>query len=131
MTTHKMSASNSLVTGAALALLAAFSAPASAREVTVLAPPPEDHLTERVSYADLDLATDPGIKTLTFRVRGAVKRVCAPLDQRVTFAEHSECRSYAWNGARPQMERAVARAQQIAMTGTSSIAPVAISVVAR
>lgn len=125
MTNRKMCASYSLATGAALALFVA-SAPADAKEVTVLGQIPADQLTERVSYADLDLATSYGVEKLTFRVRGAVNRVCAPLDQRATFSEHGECRSYAWSGARPQMQQAVARAQQIASTGTSAIAPVAI-----
>lgn len=125
MTTRKMCASYSLATGAALALFVA-SAPAPAKEVTVLGQLPVDQLTERVSYADLDLATSYGIETLTFRVRGAVGRVCAPFDQRATFAEHGECRSFAMNGARPQMQQAVERARQIASTGVSAIAPVAI-----
>ena len=131
MTIRKMCASNSLIAGAALALLAASSAPAWAKEVTVLGQIPEDQLSERVSYADLDLATPAGVETLTYRVRGAVKRVCQPLDQRSTFAEHGECRSFAWTGAQPQMSQAIARAQQIASTGTSTIAPVAIMIVAR
>ena len=131
MTIHMMSASKSLVAGAAVALFVASSAPAAAKEVTVLGQLPVDQLTERVSYADLDLATSYGVETLTYRVRGAVNRVCSPLDQRVTFAEHGECRSFAWNGARPQMQQAVARAQQIASTGSSAIAPVAILIVAK
>jgi UrcA family protein len=131
MTIRKMSASCSIATAAALALSAAPSSPASAKEVTVLRQlPDEDQLTQRVSYADLDLASASDVQRLTFRVRGAVSRVCAPLDQRGTFAKHSDCTTYAWHGARPQMDRAIARAQQIASTGTSAIAPVAILIAA-
>ena len=105
MTTRKMCASYSLVSGAALALFVA-SAPAPAKEVTVLGQLPVDQLTERVSYSDLDLATPYGM-------------------------EYGTCRSFAWTGARPQMQQAMARAQQIASTGTSAIAPVAIMIVAK
>jgi hypothetical protein len=43
------------------------------------------------------------------------------------YAEHA-CRSDAWAGARPQMALAVQRAREIAATGSSNIAAVAISV---
>lgn len=126
MSILKTSTSFSLATGVALALLAG-SAGASAREVTVIREAiPEDALTERVSYADLNLASAAGIGKLTTRVRGAVRSVCRPLDDRSTSAEHVGCKSFAWNGAKPQMDRAITRAKQIAATGTSSLAPVAI-----
>jgi len=129
MTTPKKCASISLAAGMALALTAT-SAAAADRDVTVVAPPPEGSLSERVSYVDLDLASRSGIEILSTRVGGAVYRVCSPLDQRSTFAEHGACRSFAWNGARPQMDRAIARARQLASTGTTSIAPVAILIAA-
>lgn len=129
MTIPMKCASISLAAVMAVALTAT-SGIAAARDVTVVAAPPEGSLSERVSYADLDLATRAGLETLSTRVDGAVYRVCAPLDQRSTFSEHASCRSFAWNGARPQMDRAAARAQQIATVGTSSIAPVAILIAA-
>lgn len=130
MTTSKKSASASIAAGIALVLTAASGSAAAAKDVTVVAAPPADSLSERVSYADLDLATRTGVQLFNARVGGAVYRVCAPLDQRSTFSEHATCRSFAWNGAKPQMDRAVSRARQIAAVGTSSIAPVAILIAA-
>ena len=130
MTTTKKCASASISASVALVLTASSGGAAAARDVTVVAQPPADVLSERVSYADLDLATRTGVQVFNARVGGAVYRVCAPLDQRSTFSEHANCRSFAWNGAKPQMDRAVARAEQIAAVGTSSIAPVAILIAA-
>ena len=130
MTTPKKCASASISASIALVLTAVSGGAAAARDVTVVAEPPADALSERVSYADLDLATRTGIQILNARVGGAVYRVCAPLDQRSTFSEHATCRSFAWNGAKQQMDRAVARAQQMAAVGTTSIAPVAILIAA-
>jgi UrcA family protein len=97
---------------------------------TAVAQPPiivsvEPVPTERVSYADLNLASANDVQRLTYRVRGAINRVCAPQYSRETFVDYHDCRSYAWGGAKPQMDRAILRAQQIAR-GISSIAPVAI-----
>jgi UrcA family protein len=123
----KTLASHAVVTTAALALPIAASAPAAAKEVTVrhrvLA---EDQLTEIVSYADLDLASADGVERLTSRVGSAVRHVCAPLDDRDKLFGYGACKSYAWNGARPQMDLAIQRAHQIAQNGVSAIAPVAI-----
>jgi len=130
MTTPNKCASASISASIALVLTASSAGSAAARDVTVVAQPPADVLSERVSYADLDLATRTGVQVFNARVGGAVYRVCAPLDQRSTFSEHANCRSFAWNGAKPQMDRAVARAEQIAAVGTSSIAPVAILIAA-
>jgi UrcA family protein len=126
MTALKMFASFSVAAGTAVALLAVPSS-APAKEVTVRHEILSgDQLSRTVSYADLDLASADGVKRLTYRVRGAVNQVCAPHYARDTFVEYHDCRSYAWSGAKPQMDMAVQRAQQIASTGVSSIAPVAI-----
>lgn len=127
MTINKKSASVSLSAGLALALVAGAGSAVSAKEVTVVAPP-SDALTESVSVADLNLASASGARTLDRRVGGAVGRVCQPLDLRENIIEHRYCRSFAWSGARPQMERAILRAQQLAANGTTSIAPVAIAI---
>jgi len=114
-------------TAAGLALAVAVSAPVADKKVSVrhrlIA---EDQLTEVVSYADLDLASPDGVKRLTYRVGSAVKHVCSPLDGRDNLTEYGACKSFAWNGARPQMDLAVERAHQIAQNGVSAIAPVAI-----
>lgn len=130
MTAPKMCASGSLTAGMVLALTLGLSGNASAKDVTVFAGPPEEALSEHVRYADLDLASPAGVERLGMRVAGAVTRVCSPLDQRSTFSEHGVCKSFAWNGATPQMEQAIARARDLASTGTTAIAPVAILIAA-
>lgn len=80
-----------------------------------------------VSYRDLNLATLEGEKTLNGRVRGAVRIVCAESGPGRDFRQESLCHNVAWSGARPQIALAVMRAREIAMTGTSAILPVAIS----
>jgi UrcA family protein len=126
MTAPKKCASSSLAAGMVLALSVATSGVAAAKDVTVVAAPQEGSLSERVQYADLDLASPAGVELLGTRVGSAVTRVCSPLDQRSTFSEHGACKSFAWNGARPQMDRAVVRARELASTGMTAIAPVAI-----
>ncbi|CAA9511584.1 MAG: hypothetical protein AVDCRST_MAG31-925 [uncultured Sphingomonas sp.] len=88
----------------------------------------DDQLTERVRYGDLELAGADGQRALTFRVRSAVSKVCAPLDGTNLRTRHQQCRSVAWHGAKPQMARAIERAQQLAATGSTSLPEVAIAV---
>jgi UrcA family protein len=127
MLASKRFATHAVGTAAVLALTVVSSVPVAAKEVTVrrhiLG---EDQLTEVVSYADLDLASADGVKRLNSRVGGAVRHVCSPLDGRDTIGSYGACKSYAWNGARPQMDLAIQRAQQVAQNGVSAIAPVAI-----
>ena len=85
----------------------------------------EDVLSTRVSYRDLNLANARDEKQLVWRVGSAVKSVCP--DGSMVFPTHLQaCRTYAWNGSRPQIALAVERAKQMASTGFSSLAPVAI-----
>jgi UrcA family protein len=82
-----------------------------------------------VSYADLNLVMTGDQKRLVYRVRAAVRDVCQEsvglmppkfLDQ--------QCRAFAWDGAEPQIDRAIQRAREIAATGSSSIAAGSISI---
>jgi UrcA family protein len=115
----------SLASGMALALIVGMGAAAMAKEVTVIKDRPDDAevLTERVPYADLNLASAAGERTLIMRVRGAARRICAP---QMDSHPYINCRGFAWRGAKPQIDRAVARARELASSGTSSIPPVAI-----
>jgi len=114
--------------GITLALLVGMGAAAKAQEVTVIKRvSPEDTLTQRVTYADLNLASAAGERTLVRRVGSAVGAVCSP---HTYVIDGKICRTFAWNGAQPQIDRAVARATQIATNGTSSIPPVAIVIAA-
>lgn len=87
-----------------------------------------DAMSVRVSFADLNLASADGRSQLTTRVVGAVRQVCSPFDEKGRWVEHVECRSVAWNGARPQMDRAFARAQQAALGGAVDTAVATITI---
>jgi UrcA family protein len=65
-------------------------------------------LTKVVSYRDLDITTAAGEKTLMRRVSGAVRFVCSPATH---YMQESSCRSFAWKGARPQLELALNQAK--------------------
>lgn len=121
-----------LLLSAALALSATAGTAAQAvpmEDVNVLGQrPQDDQLTTRVGYGDLDLATASGQRRLHWRVSGAVNEVCAPLSGMHFRITQQQCRSFAWNGARPQMALAVRRAQEIAARGSSNIAAVAITI---
>jgi UrcA family protein len=106
-----------------------FSPEASARPPIVVTAP--DIAVRHVSYADLNLASLSGEKTLNRRVGSAVDSVCieAVGSDTSTLAgniANRRCNRGAWNGARPQIVRAVERARQIAATGSSTIAASAI-----
>ena len=88
--------------------------------------PTENWLTQPLPHADLDLSSPSGVKALKARVGRAIRQVCSPMDQRHMVAKYIGCRSFARKGAMPQVDRAIARAQQLASLGTSSIAPVTI-----
>jgi UrcA family protein len=117
-----------LVTCALTAAAGAVPADAQAPLQVVAQRVDDDRLTERVSHRDLNLAAASGQKSLHLRVRSAVRRVCSPLDGTNLRAQQQQCRSFAWAGAKPQMARAVEQAQQLAATGSTSLAEVAIAV---
>lgn len=122
---------NSLLLGATLALATAAGAvpPGAQAPVQVIGQRiADDQLTERVGYRDLNLASASGQKALTSRVRSAVGTVCSPLDGTNLRTRQQHCRSFAWHGAKPQMARAIERAQQLAATGSTSLPQVAIAV---
>lgn len=93
----------------------------------------EDVITRHVSYADLNLASAAGEKTLVRRVGTAVNDLCLDAtggnDGSTTFKfSMVRCSGQAWNEARPQIARAVRRAQEIALTGGSNIAATALTI---
>ncbi|QIK95852.1 UrcA family protein [Sphingomonas sp. HDW15A] len=98
------------------------------REVIVRAAPKDDVPRRYVTYSDLNLVHPAGLKTLNRRVNSAVRDVCREsVGPNGDFYIEMGCRSLAWTGARPQIDRAVERARQIAANGYSTIAPVRIS----
>lgn len=69
----------------------------------------EDMITQRVSYADLDLSKDSGRATLVHRVRGAIRNVCTESLTVPTPGQYQTCQHQAWQGAKSQMDRAFLR----------------------
>jgi UrcA family protein len=129
----RLSKTAAVLSGVTASLLIATSANAQRAPVVVYGQEQPDVRTERVSYADLDLATKPGERKLFHRVSGAVKRVCIFSYGTVALQgnEYRACADDAWDGATPQIAQAVQRAKDIAMTGKSSIAAAAITISVR
>jgi UrcA family protein len=123
---HLLAASAAVLAAGSAVVFAAGAA--QAKDITVVAEPAEDVLTRTVRYADLNLAAADGQKKLDRRVSSAVRFVCKPFNARTDASDRRECIDVAWGGARPQMALAIQRAQRLAATGTSTIAPVAIAV---
>ena len=119
-----------VLSGVTASLLVAASASAAQQGPVVVYAEPENVHTERVSYADLDLADFRDQRKLNLRVTGAVKRVCLFENSRRGLQDfgYYNCADDAWDGAKPQIAQAVQRAKDIAMTGRSSIAATAITV---
>ena len=128
MTMNRRLCASAIGSSLAVAVLIGTASEASARDVKVVAHRPGDIQTERVSYADLDLTSVRGARKLNARVEGAVSRVCFAFDY-IDSDTKANCRSYAWNGAKPQIELATRRANELAKNGFSTIAPVAIRIV--
>jgi UrcA family protein len=86
------------------------------------------YVTRSVSYADLNLASAIDERVLDRRVGHAVNDVCDEAVGRVDESNFRGCTYDSWDGARPQIARAVRRARDIALTGASPIAAVAITI---
>ena len=108
-------------------VLAASPAVARSKPVVVTAQRTSDLPTQRVSFADLNLAAAQDQKALDRRVGAAVKQVCVAsghtieqnLKARASFAG---CSDSAWNEARPQIVAAIDRAQALALNGNGAVA---------
>ena len=111
--------------------LIAITPSASAKDQPLVVFAPPDAPTRRVSYADLNLTSQAAEKMLYRRVAGAVRSVCneatGPFSD---FNETTACRDFAWDGARPQINRAVARAHEYAANGSTTVVAVQAIVLA-
>lgn len=126
-----MSVKAIFVSALSSAILLGAATPAAARDRTVVVTATnQGDTTRRVTYRDLNLASAPGERTLAKRVGHAVSRLCFDPagGSRGDLHEAGVCRSAAWDGAQPQIDRAVRRAREIAANGGSAIAPVTIKV---
>ena len=102
-------------------ILAASSTVAFAEPVVVTGERADPELPVRVvHFGDLNITTRAGEKRLLNRVSYAVKDVCGFYETSltVTTAERA-CSRYAWNGARPQIANALARARNGQMAALS------------
>jgi UrcA family protein len=111
----------------------AIAVPAVAKDqkpVVVTGPEPDEQMVRRlVSYRDLNLATAAGESVLVKRVGYAVREVCyEAVEERANLSLTVACRGDSWRGAKPQIDRAVLRARQMATNGWSAIAPVTITI---
>jgi UrcA family protein len=88
--------------------------------------------TERVAFADLNLASLSDQGRLQHRVSSAVKRVCLyEPEDRLQQSDYSPCATAAWAGAKPQIADAIARSQAMALAGQPSVMATSITVAAR
>lgn len=96
-----------IVTAAAFAV-ALFVVPASAQ------PAHADMKTQAISYADLDLGTEAGVKALDQRIRAAVKAACGIASDADLEGQNElrRCRAEATARAELQRSQAMASARQ-------------------
>lgn len=126
------------ICGAALVAAVALGTASFAVEAqsirSVLGAQPDEHgmLTRRITYADIDLASPLGERTLTRRVRGAIGSLCSEATRFDGSVEaddvRGQCDHATWMEARPQIDRAVHRARDTASTGTSPSIATAIAI---
>lgn len=108
------------ITASGVFLIASPSAAAD-RPVVVEGSPPEGAVVQRVSYGDLNLATNDGEKLLYRRVGRAVSRVCDQANPGAHYTDIWTCRGMSWTGARPQIASALDRARQMAARGETPV----------
>jgi UrcA family protein len=128
----RLNVSFAVLSGVAASLMIASPAVGASQDkpVVVYAEQQEGLRTERVTYADLNLAERKDQGRLRLRVAGAVKRVCLFENGRSGLQDsgYTRCSGEAWDGANPQIAQAVRRAREIALNGHSAIPATAISI---
>ena len=100
--------------------LLVMAAPAIAQEQEIVItgqklPSGYELVTSTVQIGDLNLATSAGVAEMEKRVAHGVATVCpTPSGTAPAYEVHDydACKKFAWDGARPQMDKAVARATQ-------------------
>ena len=92
---------------------------------------PESLRVEHVRFADLDLKAG-GARKLESRVAAAVKRVCL-FDSEIKLQQsgYHACAIDSWGRAQPQIDRAIARAQALALGGQPAATSATIMVAAQ
>ena len=113
---------------ASLLVTAATAQAAQDRPVVVYAQPNLN--IEHVPSGDLNLAASADRKSLYSRVGSAVRNVCN-FDSRGISVDYRTCASLSWADARPQIHKALARADQMAALGQPAFAAGAITISGR
>ena len=89
---------------------------AQAQEIVVTRklPPSRDRLVRAVDIGDLDLKEDAGRAEMQKRIEQAIDHMCAIPSPIPGYGEAmtAPCRDEAWASARPQIDGAVARANE-------------------
>jgi len=85
---------------------------------------------ERVPYGDLNLAASADRNTLYGRVGSAVRNVCN-FDSTGIASDYRVCAGLAWKDARPQIDAALVRADQLAANGQPTLVAGAITISTR
>jgi UrcA family protein len=116
-----------------LSLIAVTPAQAKSDPVVITGQRVSDLPTQRVSFADLNLAAAADQVTLERRVGSAVKQVCVASGYTIEAnlrarASYSGCSDFAWDGARPQIAAAIARTQAVALNGIGSDAAASLAI---
>jgi UrcA family protein len=107
--------------------------PAFGKSAPIVVTAQPEMTSRHIGYADLNLASATGERILNRRVNYAIGDLCVEVtggysgSSTLDFANVT-CSRSAWQQARPQMERAVQRAREIALTGKSSIAAAALTI---
>ena len=97
----------------AAASLLAIASPAYAEDFTVNGrSQSEDTPVVHVGFADLNLTSQPGQKSLHYRVGRAIRTLCTQEGVRDLgrMSESNRCDKLAWESATPQIQTAVDRA---------------------
>ena len=119
-----------LIMAIAIGAAAALPLEAGNPRALVVTIQPQNVAERRINYADLNLASVPGERSLDRRISYAVTSLCneAVSNSTNTSFDYRDCESEAWRGARPQVSLAVQRAHDIAATGSSTIGAAVITI---
>ena len=107
-----------ILAGVAMSFTVAATPSAAQDNEVIVRGLPEGTKVQLVSYRDLNLRYVAHLKILSDRVGRAVRKVCDfdPSD-RLDSDGYRSCANAAWAGATPQIQRAFARANQVAYSG--------------
>lgn len=116
-----------VLSGVTASLLVAASATAAQDKPFVVYGEPNLYNVIHVPYGDLNLSASTDRKVLKSRVGAAVRDVC-DFDAVGIVVSYRACATSAWNEARPQIDRAISRAEQLSQSGQSSVAAGAMTI---